>query len=315
MANTDRDRILHSLCAAALVVLVALSWDGACSVATAAARQRTFANPEQAIASLIAAIRAGNAGDLLKILGPAGKSLVSSGDSAADAQARSKFIAAFEDQNQIDKESDERVFLSVGKDDWTFPIPIVKHGDAWRFDSAAGAEEILDRRIGANELATIEVCRAYVDAQREYAEQDRNHDGFIEYAQKFLSDPGKRNGLYWPAESGEDESPIGPLMVAAQSEGYRFESKGRTPYHGYFYRILTGQGAAARDGAYDYIINGHMIAGFALVAFPARYGVSGVMTFIVNHDGVVYQKDLGPDTDEIAAKMTLFDPDPSWKGL
>jgi Protein of unknown function (DUF2950) len=315
MACIERDPVLHRWRAAALVVLVALFGSGGFSAAAATTKQKTFATPEQAVDSLLAAVRASDTSELMKILGPASKNLISSGDPVADAQARGKFIAAYDDGHQIEKDSDSRALLAVGKDDWPFPLPIVKHGDSWRFDAAAGAEEILERRIGANELATIEVCRAYVDAQREYAEQDRNNDGFIEYAQKFLSDPGEHDGLYWPTESGEDESPMGPLMAEARAEGYRFEGKGRTPYHGYLYRILQGQGAAARDGAYDYVLNGHMIAGFALVAFPARYGVSGVMTFIVNHDGVVYQKDLGPRTGEIAKKMTLFDPDPTWKAL
>ena len=315
MACIERDPVLHRLRAAALVVLVALFGSGGFSAAAATTKQKTFATPEQAVDSLLAAARASDTSELLKILGPASKNLISSGDPVADAQARGKFIAAYDDGHQIEKDSDSRALLAVGKDDWPFPLPIVKHGDSWRFDAAAGAEEILERRIGANELDTIEVCRAYVDAQRDYAEQDRNNDGFIEYAQKFLSDPGKHDGLYWPTESGADESPMGPLVAGVHAEGYRFEGKRRTPYHGYFYRILQGQGAAARDGAYDYVLNGHMIAGFALVAFPARYGVSGVMTFIVNHDGVVYQKDLGPQTGEIAKKMTLFDPDPTWKAL
>jgi hypothetical protein len=316
MAGFDRDRVLRRLRTAALVVLVALSGSGGLFFATAATKQKTFATPEQAADSLLSAVRAGNTSEVLKILGPASRNLISSGDAVADAQARSKFITEYDNGNRIEKEGDDRAVLTVGKDDWTFPFPIVKYGEGWRFDSAAGAEEILERRIGANELAAIEVARAYVDAQREYAEQDRNHDGFIEYAQKFLSSPGKRDGLYWPTEPGEDESPIGPLMVKARGQGYSTEAKERrAPYHGYFYRILKAQGPAARDGAYDYVLNGHMIAGFALVAYPARYGVSGVMTFIVNHDGVVYQKDLGPRTDEIASKMTLFDPDPSWKAL
>jgi len=316
MADIGRDRVLHRFRATALVVLVALLGSGAFFAATATTKQKTFATPEQAVESLMAAARAGSTSELLKILGPASKRLISSGDAVADAQARSKFIAEYDEANRIEKDSDDRALLSVGKDDWAFPFPIVKHGEGWRFDSAAGAEEILERRVGANEFAAIEVCREYVDAQREYAEQDRNHDGFIEYAQKFLSSPGKRDGLYWPTEPSEDESPIGPLMVKARGNGYSTEASGRrTPYHGYFYRILKAQGPAARDGAYDYVLNGHMIAGFALVAFPARYGVSGVMTFIVNHDGVVYQKDLGARTDEIASKMTHFDPDPSWKAL
>jgi hypothetical protein len=182
----------------------------------------------------------------------------------------------------------------------------------WRFDANAGAQEILNRRIGANELNTIEVCLAYVDAQREYAKEDRNRDGYLEYAQKFMSDPGKRDGLYWPSPAGEEESPMGPLMVLAQAKGYRFVATAPVPYYGYYYRILKGQGPNAAGGAIDYVIRGHMIGGFALVAYPASYGSSGIMTFIVNYAGDVYQKNLGADTTEIAQKMTLFDPDPTW---
>jgi hypothetical protein len=296
-----------------MVALVALSGTAVFSVAIAA-KQKTFATPEQAVDSLVSAARAGRTRDLLKILGSNTKKVLSSGDAVADAQARKKFIAEYEEANKLEPDGESRVVLAVGKDDWPFPFPIVKDGERWRFDSAAGAEEIIDRRIGANELNAIEVCKAYVDAQREYAEKDRNHDGYVEYAQKFLSSPGQQDGLYWPTDPGEEESPIGPLVVSAQAEGYGAEGKeGPRPYHGYYYRILKGQGSAAKGGAYDYVINGHMMGGFALVAFPAQYGVSGVMTFIVNHDDIVYQKDLGPDTAKTAEAMTLYDPDPSWK--
>ena len=279
----------------------------------AAADQRTFATPEQAVEALIEAARAGKVDGLLKVLGPRSRKLLSSGDTVADEQSRSKFVEAYDEANEITGEGDKKVVLAVGKDEWPFPFPIVQNGDRWQFDSTGGAKEILDRRIGANELDTIEVCRAYVDAQREYAEQDRNHDGFIEYAQKFLSSPGKRDGLYWPTVLGEPESPIGPLMVDARAEGYNIAPTGvHRPYHGYYYQILKGQGAAAKGGTYDYVLNGHMIGGFALVAFPSKYGASGVMTFIVNHDGVVYQKDLGPHTMELAHRMRLFNPDPTW---
>jgi hypothetical protein len=279
----------------------------------AAAEPTVFATPEAAVDGLLAAARDNNSDGLVKILGPGSKKLVSSGDPVADAQAREKFIAEYEAAHAITKEGDDRAVLAVGTDDWTFPFPIVKHDAGWQFDATAGATEILDRRIGANELSAIEVCRAYVDAQREYATEDRNHTGFLEYAQKFLSSPGRHDGLYWPAATEAEESPLGPLIADARAEGYRASGKaGPKPYHGYLYRILKGQGAAAQDGAYDYVVRGHMIAGFALVAFPARYEASGVMTFIVNHDGVIYQKDLGPDTAAIAEKMTLFDPDPSW---
>ncbi len=307
-------RFLPHLRTAVVVVLAAVSGIAVVSVPIAEANQRTFATPEQAVDTLVAAVRAGKTGELVKILGRGSRKLVSSGDPVADRQARDKFIAAYENAHRLDRESDTQAVLAVGKDDWTFPFPLVKHGKFWRFDEGAGAKEILDRRIGANELDTIEVCRAYVDAQREYAQEDRNQDGFIEYAQKLVSSPGKRDGLYWPAAAGEEESPIGLLMARARAAGYSPGLKTTpAPYHGYYYRILRGQGPAAQGGAYDYVLKGHMIAGFALVAFPARYGSSGVMTFIVNQDGIVYQKDLGRRTAKLARKMTLFNPDPSWK--
>lgn len=301
----------------AVAVVVAMSGMTIFIVSTAAARQMTFATPEQAVDTLVAAVRAGSTAELLNILGPGSRKLVSSGDEVADAQAYSKFVAEYEDANELSMESDTRAVLVIGKDEWRFPFPIVRDGAGWRFDATAGATEILDRRIGTNELSAIEVCRAYVDAQREYAAKDRNHSGFLEYAQKFLSSPGRHDGLYWPVATDDEDSPLGPLIASARAEGYSTAGVkgGYKPYHGYYYRILKGQGAAARDGAYDYVVNGHMIAGFALVAFPSQYRASGIMTFIVNHDGVVYQKDLGPRTTELAGKMTLFNPDPSWTPL
>lgn len=318
MADARKGRILIRFAAGALVLALVLAVVllriAALSAPAAAAERKAFETPEQAVAALVRGARTGNTQALLAILGPRSRKLLSSGDKVADAQARRKFVAAYDEANRIDNDGDDRRILIVGRDDWPFPFPIVKRGKAWEFDATAGAEEILDRRIGANELDAIEVCRAYVDAQREYAEKDRNNDGFIEYAQKFLSGDGRHDGLYWPAAPGEEESPLGPLMVRAQAQGYTTKpSASRRPYHGYFYRILKGQGEAAQGGAYDYVVNGHMIGGFALVAFPAQYGVSGVMTFIVNQDGVVYQKDLGPDTAAIAEKLMLFDPDPSWQ--
>lgn len=300
-----------------LAVGAALSATTIFVVPAASAKQMTFASPEQAVDALLAAVRAGSTAELTNILGPGSRAVVRSGDEVADAQARSKFVAEYEEGNAVSMESETRAVLVVGKDDWSFPFPIVKDAAGWRFDATAGADEILDRRIGANELSAIEVCHAYVDAQREYAAKDRNHSGFFEYARKLSSSPGRRDGLYWPAATGEDDSPFGPLIASARAEGYGNlgVTGGHKPYHGYYYRILSGQGAAAPGGAYDYVIRGHMIAGFALVAFPAEYGASGVMTFVVNHDGVVYQKDLGPRTAELAGKMTLFDPDPSWTRL
>lgn len=295
---------------AALAVLAIIT---GVSVSTSAdsvvAKETVFATPEQAVDALMGAIRAGSQPELMKIFGPDGEKLVSSGDAVADAQAREKFLAEFTDGSKIDKQSD-RAILVLGKDEWSFPIPIVQREGGWQFDAKAGEREILDRRIGANELYVIEVCGAYVGAQREYATRDRTGSGFLEYAQKFASRPGSHDGLYWPAREGDDESPIGPLMANARSEGY---GAGDAPFHGYYYRILKGQGPAAKGGAYDYVVKGHMIAGFGLVAFPARYGASGIMTFIVNHDGIVFQKDLGPKTAELAGKLTRFNPDHTWK--
>jgi len=310
MASYRESRDLHPL--RAVIAMAALAGIALFSAPAAATEEKIFTTPEQAVDALLAAARAGNTEALLKVLGPGSRKLVRSGDAVADAQSRGKFLTAYQEENRIESTGDDRVVLAVGKDDWPFPFPIVRRGDGWAFDASAGAQEILARRIGANELNAIEVCHAYVDAQREYAEKDRNHDDYVEYAQKIVSSPGKRDGLYWPAAADEEESPIGPLMAKARAEGYTAEKTGHQPYHGYYYRILKGQGAAAKGGAYDYVLNGHMIAGFALVAFPARYGVSGIMTFIVNHDDVVYQKDLGPNTAKLAREMSLFDPDSGW---
>jgi len=274
--------------------------------------QKTFASPEQAVAELVAADRSGDTAGLESIFGSDGKKLIYSGDTVADKQWREKFVTAYEKRNRIEKDSEDKAVLIIGEHDWPYPIPIVKDGESWRFDTKAGAEAILDRRIGRNELNTIEVCRAYVDAQREYVAKDRNGSGLPEYAQRFLSTPGKHDGLYWEAGPGEEQSPLGPLVARASSEGYDTSGK-RVPYHGYYYKILKRQGASASGGAYDYVANGHMIGGFALVAYPAQYGVSGIMTFLVNQDGAVYQKNLGPDTATIVDQIDSFDPDQTWK--
>ena len=295
-------------------LLAGLAW-AAAPASAAAVTQKTFATPEQAVEALVSAARSDKPSELVMILGPEGKPLVYSGDRVADKEGRAKFVAAYDEANKVVQESDDKAALEIGQAEWPFPIPIVKAGDGWRFDTKAGTREILARRIGRNELNTIEVCRAYVDAQREYASAGGSGSGLREYAQRFMSSAGKHDGLYWQIAEGEAESPMGPLVASARAEGYGGKSSRgkRSPYHGYYYRILTKQGKHAPGGAYDYIAKGHMIGGFALVAFPAKYGDSGVMTFLVNQDGVVYEKDVGPNTPAIARRMTAFDPDSSWK--
>jgi hypothetical protein len=226
------------------------------------------------------------------------------------------FAAALDQSSRLVRESDTKCVLEVGTNDWPFPIPIVKREGRWSFDIAAGKEELLNRRIGKNELEVLQVMRAYVEAQREYASRDRDGDDVLEYAQKLGSSPGRTDGLYWPLELNGEASPLGPLVADAQTEGYRLESRveddAPAPFHGYYFKILTRQGRHAPGGKYSYIINGNMIGGFAMVAWPARYGESGVMTFIVNQQGRVYQKDLGSKTAKLAAGMKEYDPDPSW---
>ena len=272
---------------------------------------RRFPSAEDAVQALVAALRAGDTKALLAIFGSEARPLISSGDAVSDRHSREVFLHAYDAGHKLVPNGASTV-LRVGDDDWPFPIPLVKDAARWHFDPRQGRQEILARRVGRNELYTMQTCLAYVDAQREYYAKDRNGDGILEYAQQFASSPGQQDGLYWATAPGEPLSPLGDLVVRAHAAGYRRAKTGPTPYHGYFYRILTAQGPAAPDGAYDYITRGHMIAGFALVAFPAEYGNSGVMSFIVNHDGVVYQKDLGPRTRAIASAMKTFNPDPTW---
>ena len=277
--------------------------------------QKTFKSPEEAVKSIIDATRSHDTKGMLAIFGPAGKEIISSGDEVADKAGRERFVKACEEMTKLEKETDKKVTLVVGNNEWPFPIPIVKKGETWVFDTMAGKEELLNRTIGKNELNTIQACLAYVDAQREYAMKDRDSNNLREYAQKFGSTKGKKDGLYWEAKEGEEQSPLGPIAAQAVREGYTGRKTGDkpVPYHGYFYRILKAQGKNAPGGAYDYMVNGKMIGGFALVAFPAEYGASGIMTFIVNHDGVVHQKDLGRETGKIASAMTKYDPDKTWK--
>jgi Protein of unknown function (DUF2950) len=293
-----------------LVIAVVLM---AFSVSFAATAQRkTFSSADEAVKAAIAAARKNDDKELLAIFGANAKEILFSGDAVADKERRGQFIAAYDEKNRLATKGEETILI-VGKQEWPFPIPVVKKGQSWVFDTEKGKEEILNRRIGENELNTIQVMLAIVDAEREYAIKDRNRDGLLEYAQKFISDPGKKNGLYWEAKQGEPQSPFGPIMVRARSEGYKKqESGGPPPYHGYYYKILTAQGKDAPGGAYSYLVKGKMIGGFAVVAYPAAYGNSGVMTFIVNHEGKVFQKNLGPNTPSIAKSMKEYNPDKTW---
>jgi Protein of unknown function (DUF2950) len=274
---------------------------------------RSFASPDAAVDALVAAVRVDDVAQLRALLGPVGSRDVSSGERVVTDAQRQKFVAAYDSKHAIDVKGDEAT-LSVGADDWPFPIPLKHDSQGWSFDAAAGQQEILNRRIGANELYTQQVVLAYVDAQNEYF-QDL-HDGrkVHVYAQRLLSSPGKQDGLYWPTKEGQPQSPLGPLVAEAHAAGLRpGESAGPQPFHGYYFRILTGQGPHAPDGAYDYVVNGQMLGGFGLVAWPAKWGSTGVMTFIVNQDGKIYQKNLGPATESLAKAMTRFDPDMTWQ--
>ena len=277
-----------------------------------AVKQQVFESPEEAVKALIETMKANDTKSMVSFFGPGSQELVSSGDTVSDNATTDKFIRLYDEKNKLQEESAKKIVLLVGNEDWPFPIPIVKQNERWYFDTNEGRNEILARRIGKNELHAIQVCLAVVDAQREYAVEDRNADGLLEYAQKISSDPEKKNGLFWKVEEGEKQSPLGPLAAAAVKEGYSRKNDKPAPYHGYYYRILKAQGKNASGGAYDYTVRGKMIGGFALVAYPAKYSSSGIMTFIVNHDGVVYQKDLGRQTGKKAQAMKRFDPDSSW---
>jgi hypothetical protein len=296
----------------ALTMIIPLASQGANTSNTA----KRFATPEDAVAALSAATSTPDTNALREILGPAGEDLLNPDRIQATNELKT-FSTALAQTNHLVRSSDNLVILEVGDDLWPFPVPIAKNGGGWYFDTETGTDELLNRRIGNNELATLPVMRAYVDAQREYASTDHDGDDVLEYAQRLVSSPGKEDGLYWPPKFDGDMSPLGPLVAYAQAEGYNPELREedeieRGPYHGYFFKILTRQGPHTSAGKYDYIINRHMIAGFALVAWPAEYGNSGIMTFIVNQQGRVYQKDLGPKTSKLASKMDTYDPDPTW---
>jgi hypothetical protein len=279
------------------------------------AAPRRFASPDEAAAALAQAAQAGDHAALAGLFGAGHEGLLSSGDPVEDKNNLEGFAAMAKEKTVVEKTGEAQATVRVGNNGWPFPVPLAKQGEGWQFDAAQGEQEIINRRIGRNEMRTLSAVRGYVEAQADYASQDRDGDGVPEYAQKLSSAPGQRDGLFWEAAVGEPESPLGPLMADARAQGYELKGDPRqpTPYHGYYFRILTRQGPAAPGGQYDYVINGNMIAGFALVAFPASYGVSGVMSFIVNHQGRIYQQDLGPKTAEIARAMKAFNPDKGWE--
>jgi Protein of unknown function (DUF2950) len=291
------------------VVALVVGWH---AVAMGAAEQRRFETPEQAVQALVAATRAVDQRALIDILGPEARPLVSSGDPVGDRNRFRRFVTAYDEANRL-QAGGGKIVLYVGADDFPFAIPLVPDGPSWRWDSLAGREEMVSRHIGRNELEVIQVCLAYVDAQREYYARNPNGGPMLEYAQRIGSTPGKRDGLYWPVKAGEPPSPLGPLVAQARAGGYQSIGRTRIPYHGYLYSTLREQGPDADGGAYEYVAHGHMLGGFGLIAFPASYGTSGVMTFIVNHDGVVYQKDLGPNTGRIASATKSFNPDRTWQ--
>jgi len=272
--------------------------------------KKSFGSPEEAVKSMVAAVRAHDLEEMLAILGSGSKELISSGDNAADRTGREKFLKAYDQMNILQQDSPDRMTLCIGPDNWPMPIPIVKKGSGWVFDIQKGKQEILNRRIGRNELQVIDVLHDYVDAQHEYATKDCGGGGKVEFAQRLISAEGKRDGLYWEAKEGEKESPLGPLVAQAAQEGYF--NPDLQPFHGYYFKILKGQGKQADGGAYNYVVKGKMILGFAIIAYPAEYGNSGIMTFIVNQEGTIYQKKLGKNTTRIAEALKIFDPDKTW---
>ncbi len=309
-----------------LVMLSLASLAGCATPAPSAtpplADRESFNSPEQATDALTDAYRRDDKSALMKILGTHGANIISSGDAVADKEGRDRFVSAYDQAHAFEKSDDGSEVLLIGDEHWPMPIPVINVADGtntsgvWQFDTETGEQEILDRRIGRNEINAIGICHAYVEAQREYATHAFSSMGHLEYAQHFVSHPGKHDGLYWPASADEEESPFGPLIAEARAEGYMPGHKHGHykphPYHGYFFKILTEQGPDAPGGKHNYVMHGHMTGGFAMIAFPATYGDSGIMTFIVDQNGIVFQKNLGPDTAKLAHSIKQYDPDNSW---
>lgn len=303
-----------SALAVLMAVLCIILTFNALAVAQDAAQPRKFKSPGKAMAALVEAANNNNTKELLAIFGPNGSEIISSGDAVADLAGRRRFVTAAREAIKFSNLDSKTVLAVIGKDEWCFPVPLVKSGLGWIFSTEEGKHEILNRRIGRNELNAIRVAQEYVKAQREYAGKDRTGDG-IQYAQRFISKKGKKDGLYWDAGAAEEPSPLGPLIARAEEEGYPVNKadKKHTPYHGYYYKILKGQEGTIAGGAVDYIVNGKMVAGFGMLAYPANYGVSGIMTFVVNQQGVVYEKDLGTQTEALAKAITKYAPDNTWR--
>ena len=299
-----------------LSLLTAIAALGVAAPAPAAgsAGPRTFATPRDGADALVAAAAADDVAALRALFGPEGTALVVSGDEVRDRNDRARFVEDARAKLDVvmDPQDPRRAGIRVGSEGWPFPVPLVEKAGMWSFAVKDGLREVVDRRIGGNELDAIEICRGYVEAQREFAEEDRDGDGTVEYAQRVISTPGKRDGLVWRDADGSLGGPVSERIAQAIAEGYKDKTK---PYHGYFFRVLKRQGPSAPLGAMDYVVGGHMIGGFALLAWPAQYRVSGVMTFQVSHDGVVFQKDLGPDTAKLAAKIDRYDPGKGWTAV
>jgi hypothetical protein len=281
----------------------------------AAAGPRVFATPEEAARALIDTVKANDLTALVALFGPQGQDLLDTTDAATGRRNREVFLAAEAEGWRLGDIGPGRKELVIGNEAWPFPVPIVEAAAGWSFDAAAGSEEILNRRIGRNELAVIGILRQYVAAQRSYAATGHDGKPAGRYARRFGSEAGTQNGLYWPTKRGEPRSPLGILVAEASEQGYKRSGAGPTPFHGYYFRILEGQGKAARGGAAEYVVGGEMTGGFALVAWPVHYGASGVMTFVVNQDGAAHEKDLGPKTASAVGKITRYDPDQTWHAV
>ena len=305
MTKAQKVRFISKLALLAATATLALG------IASLAQAQQRFNTPDAAVEALVAAARSGDRRTVVSILGPGSQEIISSGDAVADDNIKQEFLTAYDAQHRIVSETGKPSVLVMGQNDWPFPIPLAQKDGQWSFDTAAGREEILARRIGRNELGAIKAALAFYDAQNEYADMFKDKTGQAVYAQKIVSSPGKKDGLYWPTSGSEPDSPLGEAVAGATQKGYNVGTG--EPYHGYYYKLLTSQGPNAPGGAVDYVVRGNMIGGFGLVAYPAEYGNSGIMTFIINNDGDVYEKDLGPRTERIASRLSEFNPDHTWR--